>query len=68
MMLASYDPEEAVSAAEDDWASDSKSQETLSREAFMDAIFELADMCATPDPTRTRPRPDPDPTGTRTRG
>ena len=43
-MLASYVPEEAEAAAEDDWASDSKGQETLSREAFMDAIFELADM------------------------
>ena len=44
-----WDSEDANSAAEEDWARDSKDGEILSEELFKDAIFELADVwCAPP--------------------
>jgi hypothetical protein len=38
-----YDEEDACACAEDDWEKDARGAVTLSREAFSDALFELAD-------------------------
>ena len=45
-MMEEYDEAEARASAEDDWEHDSKGEERMGRERFMDSIFELADMCA----------------------
>lgn len=42
-----YDEEEARDAALDDWAKDSPDGETLESDAFLDSIFEVADMYTT---------------------
>ena len=39
-----YDPEEATCTAMEDWASDCRGASTMSRELFMDCIFQLADL------------------------
>ena len=43
-MLPDFVAEEAQRAAEEDWEDDSAGSPTLSRERFMDCIFELADV------------------------
>ena len=39
-----YSDEEALASAAEDWASDSRDGHSVSRELFMDAIFQLADL------------------------
>ena len=41
---AAYDEEEADEAAAEDWTRDSMLGAAMGRKAFMDAIFEVADM------------------------
>jgi hypothetical protein len=43
-MLPDFDADEAQRAAEEDWEDDSAGSPSLSRERFMDCIFELADV------------------------
>ena len=39
-----YSQDEAIDCAAEDWASDSRDGQSVSRELFMDAIFQLADL------------------------
>ena len=39
-----YSQDEAIDCAAEDWASDSRDGQSMSRELFMDAIFQLADL------------------------
>ncbi|KAL1519310.1 hypothetical protein AB1Y20_022837 [Prymnesium parvum] len=39
-----YKPSEAVECANEEWATDSKGSQTMKREQFMDAMFELCDL------------------------
>ena len=73
-MIQDYDEAEALECAQDDWRNDCKGEEELSRERFMDAMFELADVWTKtidaaeyaellPDPDRSpdrSPEPEPD--------
>lgn len=43
-MIETYDEDEARSSAAQDWAQDCRGECVLSRERFMDAMFELADV------------------------
>ena len=43
-MLAEWDSQVAQALAEEDWGEDSRGAHEMSRQAFMDCIFELADM------------------------
>ena len=43
-MIDNFDAAEAAEAAEQDWLQDSKGETELSRESFLDAMFELADV------------------------
>ena len=43
-MIKEFDEGEALECAQDDWCNDSKGEEELTRERFMDAMFELADV------------------------
>ena len=44
MILRRYDEAEALSDIEEDWVKDTKGEARLSRTAFIDSLFELADM------------------------
>ena len=47
-VLEEWDPDDAEATIAEDWASDTKGESELSREAFFDSIFELSDnWCAT---------------------
>ena len=43
-MIAEFDEAEAAECSEQDWVQDAKGEPELSRERFMDAMFELADV------------------------
>ena len=43
-MVAEYDEAEAVESVRDDWQHDSGGADCLTREMFMDCVFELADV------------------------
>jgi hypothetical protein len=45
-LCADWSDEEATRTAEEDWEADRRGRATLSVELFMDAVFELADLCA----------------------
>ena len=44
MPAEDYDEEEAKSAVHEDWATDSRGKGYLTRDMFIDAVFELADV------------------------
>ena len=46
-MLRTYDANDAEKEALADWAKDSKGASTLARSAFLDGLFELADVWTT---------------------
>ena len=44
MVEEDFDPEEAMTTAEEDWASDAKGGQFMRRSDFLDSLFELADV------------------------
>ena len=57
VMLEDLEPEEAVGAAHEEWAHDSRGAASMGREQLMDSLFELARRPARPTAPRALARP-----------